>query len=201
VRRSEIATHVTRHNTPIHNILSTAPQLIICQKALGKLPEEGNVMPKHVGATIHNKLVTVHSGSNPEQITSRTDRFIRAYLSCLCRAVLAVLLCPYFVVTSGHSSLREGAKCIMSACLLADPVREGRLLGAVDNKKGEGLLCFFRRDSSVISGSQSIGLSLNVLESGQLSINGVSDEAVAARQLAYMYNYVHHPPPHPRYSL
>jgi hypothetical protein len=53
---SEIATHhVTRHNTPIHNILSTAPQLSISQKALGTLPEDGNVMPKHVGATIHNE--------------------------------------------------------------------------------------------------------------------------------------------------
>src|SRR5215471_16310747 len=46
--------HVTRHNTPIHNILSTAPQFSISQKALGTLPEDGNVMPKHVGATIHN---------------------------------------------------------------------------------------------------------------------------------------------------
>jgi hypothetical protein len=45
---------VTRHNTPIHNILSTAPQLSISQKALGTLPEDGNVMPKYVGATIHN---------------------------------------------------------------------------------------------------------------------------------------------------
>jgi hypothetical protein len=45
--------HVTRLNTPIHNILSTA-QLSISQKALGTLPEDGNVMPKHVGATIHN---------------------------------------------------------------------------------------------------------------------------------------------------
>src|SRR5215469_8184138 len=43
---SQIATHsVTRHNTPIHNILSTAPQLSISQKALGTLPEDGNVMP------------------------------------------------------------------------------------------------------------------------------------------------------------
>jgi hypothetical protein len=49
------ATHlVTRHNTPIHNIVSTAPQLSISQKALGTLREDGNVMPKHVGATIHN---------------------------------------------------------------------------------------------------------------------------------------------------
>jgi hypothetical protein len=39
---------------PIHNILSTAPQLSISQKALETLPEDGNVMPKHVGATIHN---------------------------------------------------------------------------------------------------------------------------------------------------
>jgi hypothetical protein len=43
-----------RHNTPIHNILSTAPQLSISQKALGTLPGDGNVMPKHVGATMHN---------------------------------------------------------------------------------------------------------------------------------------------------
>jgi hypothetical protein len=46
--------HVTRHNTPINNILLTAPQLNISQKALGTHPEDGNVMPKHVGATIHN---------------------------------------------------------------------------------------------------------------------------------------------------
>jgi hypothetical protein len=46
--------HVTRHNTPVHNILSTAPQLSISQKALGTLLDDGNVMPKHVGATIHN---------------------------------------------------------------------------------------------------------------------------------------------------
>src|SRR5215510_4891030 len=45
---------VTTHNTPIHNILSTAPQLSISQKALGTLSEDGNVMPKHVGATIRN---------------------------------------------------------------------------------------------------------------------------------------------------
>jgi hypothetical protein len=46
--------HATRHDTPIHNILSTAPQLSLFQKALGTLPEDGNVMPKHVGATINN---------------------------------------------------------------------------------------------------------------------------------------------------
>ena len=48
------AYHINRHNTPIHNILSTAPQLIISQKALGTLPEDGNVMTKHVRDTIHN---------------------------------------------------------------------------------------------------------------------------------------------------
>jgi hypothetical protein len=47
--------HVTRHNTPIYNILSTAPQLIISQKAVGTLPEDGNVILKHVVATIHNQ--------------------------------------------------------------------------------------------------------------------------------------------------
>jgi hypothetical protein len=34
--------------------LSTPPQWSISQKALETLPEEGNVMPKHVVATIHN---------------------------------------------------------------------------------------------------------------------------------------------------
>jgi hypothetical protein len=48
------AHHVTRHNAPIHNILSTVPQLSISQKALGTLHENGNVIPKHVGANIHN---------------------------------------------------------------------------------------------------------------------------------------------------
>jgi hypothetical protein len=46
---------VTNHNTPIHNILSTAPQLNISRKALETFAEYGNVMPKHVGATIRNK--------------------------------------------------------------------------------------------------------------------------------------------------
>jgi hypothetical protein len=48
------AHHATRHNTPNHNILSTAPQLSIYQKVLGTLPEDGNLMPKHVAANIHN---------------------------------------------------------------------------------------------------------------------------------------------------
>jgi hypothetical protein len=43
--------YATKHNT---NILSTALQLSISQKALGTLPDGDNVMPKHVGATIHN---------------------------------------------------------------------------------------------------------------------------------------------------
>jgi hypothetical protein len=46
--------HATRQNTPIHKILSTAPQLSISQKVLETLPEDGNVMAKDVGATIHN---------------------------------------------------------------------------------------------------------------------------------------------------
>jgi hypothetical protein len=39
---------------PLRNILSTAPQLSIFQKTLGTLPEDGNVMPKHVEATTHS---------------------------------------------------------------------------------------------------------------------------------------------------
>jgi hypothetical protein len=46
--------HVTRHNTPIQNILSNAVQLSISQEALGTLPEGGNIIPKHVAATIQN---------------------------------------------------------------------------------------------------------------------------------------------------
>jgi hypothetical protein len=50
------AHHAATHIASIHNILRvlTAPQWSIYQKALGTLPEDGNVMPKHVGATIHN---------------------------------------------------------------------------------------------------------------------------------------------------
>jgi hypothetical protein len=44
---------VPTHNTPIHNILPNAPQLSISQKALETLPEDGNVMPIHVGDTIY----------------------------------------------------------------------------------------------------------------------------------------------------
>jgi hypothetical protein len=36
------------------DLRSTAPQLSISQKALRTLSEDGNVMPKHVGATKHN---------------------------------------------------------------------------------------------------------------------------------------------------
>jgi hypothetical protein len=53
--RNQIAMHhVTRRNTPIHNIPITTSQLSFTQKALGMLPEDGNVIRKHVGATIHN---------------------------------------------------------------------------------------------------------------------------------------------------
>jgi hypothetical protein len=36
------------------DLRSTAPQLSISQKVLGTLAEDGNVMSKHLGATIHN---------------------------------------------------------------------------------------------------------------------------------------------------
>jgi hypothetical protein len=55
-----VRTHLaTRHNTHIHNILSTAPQLSIFQKALGTLPDDGNVMPKHVGAYLLTPWIRV----------------------------------------------------------------------------------------------------------------------------------------------
>jgi hypothetical protein len=34
--------------------LKSPPKFSISQKALGTLPEDDNVIPKHVGATIHN---------------------------------------------------------------------------------------------------------------------------------------------------
>jgi hypothetical protein len=49
-----VAISDTRHNTPIHSVLSTAPKLSVSLKALVTLPEDGNLMPKHVGATIYN---------------------------------------------------------------------------------------------------------------------------------------------------
>jgi hypothetical protein len=48
--------HVTRHITPIHNILSTA-QLSISQKALGTFPER--VVSSVVGRENHH--VTIHN--------------------------------------------------------------------------------------------------------------------------------------------
>src|SRR5215471_12577338 len=51
------AHHVTRYNTPIHNILSTAPQLNITQNGLGTLPEDVNVISKHVGAYLLTYLL------------------------------------------------------------------------------------------------------------------------------------------------
>jgi hypothetical protein len=46
--------HVTKHKTPIHNILSTAAHLNISKKALATPAEDGNVIPKHVGITVYN---------------------------------------------------------------------------------------------------------------------------------------------------
>jgi hypothetical protein len=46
--------HTTLLNTPIHNILSTVPQFSISHKALGTLRDDGNIIPKNVGAMIHN---------------------------------------------------------------------------------------------------------------------------------------------------
>jgi hypothetical protein len=45
--------NVTRHYTPIHNILSTAPQLSISQKALGTPHDDGNEIQTNVLDTKH----------------------------------------------------------------------------------------------------------------------------------------------------
>ena len=48
------SSHMFRRYIAIFRDRSAAPQLSISQKALENLPIDGNVMPKHVGATIHN---------------------------------------------------------------------------------------------------------------------------------------------------
>jgi hypothetical protein len=51
----DVSSDVVRaHYVTRHNIISTAPKLSISQKSLGTLPEDGNVMPKDIGATVHN---------------------------------------------------------------------------------------------------------------------------------------------------
>jgi hypothetical protein len=40
--------------TSVRNCYYMQRKMSISQKALGKIPEDGNVMPKHVGDTIHN---------------------------------------------------------------------------------------------------------------------------------------------------
>src|SRR5215467_9928802 len=52
------AHYVTRHNTPIHNILSTASQLSISQKAVETLPEDGAHHVTRHNTPIHNILST-----------------------------------------------------------------------------------------------------------------------------------------------
>src|SRR5215510_6179843 len=52
------AHHVTRHNTPIHNILSTVSQFSISQKALETLPEDGKHHVTRHNMPIHNILST-----------------------------------------------------------------------------------------------------------------------------------------------
>jgi protein involved in temperature-dependent protein secretion len=38
----------------VYQLCILSSQLSIAQKAVGTLPEDGNLMPKHVGDTIHN---------------------------------------------------------------------------------------------------------------------------------------------------
>jgi hypothetical protein len=46
----------------------TAPQFSIYQRTLGTLPEDGNVMPKHVGATIHTRDTDLKSTTSIDEI-------------------------------------------------------------------------------------------------------------------------------------
>jgi hypothetical protein len=117
-------------------------------------------------------IVTVRPGFRSWINCLEKDGFIRAYFSCLYWAVLAVLLCPYFVATSGPTSLRAGGvKGIVSALPASRPCERGTVI-----RKGRLFCVLFTRDSSKISGSQRISLFLNVLESRQLSISCVSEQ-------------------------
>jgi hypothetical protein len=71
-----IATHhVAKNNTPIHNILSIAPQLSISQKALGTFPKDYNVMTKHARDKLLHLLV-FHANVN-EMHGSRSNISIK----------------------------------------------------------------------------------------------------------------------------
>jgi hypothetical protein len=49
-----VSSDLVRGDLRAQNILPRPPQLSITQTALGTLPQDGNVMPKYVGATINN---------------------------------------------------------------------------------------------------------------------------------------------------
>jgi hypothetical protein len=113
--------HVNRHNTPTHNILSTAPQLSICQKALGRLPEDGNVMLKHVGATIHNRRHT----SCQHLIICKIHSAILSLIWRLSPNILINTLYQHFVSTafSPHISTPIDCRCKKSMAVMNDAFR------------------------------------------------------------------------------
>jgi hypothetical protein len=71
--------------SPIHNILLTVPQLSISHKALETLPEDGNVMPKHVEAIIHKSDIK-------GLICGQGNNYV--YLIILLRLVIKVIFLP-----------------------------------------------------------------------------------------------------------
>jgi hypothetical protein len=91
-------------NTLIHNIISTAPQLSISQKALGMLPEDGNVMPKHVVAILHTSYVNFNTSYHLEINSIR-----QLITSCLRTKILcSSLVSPIcFVYVAVFDSLNE----------------------------------------------------------------------------------------------
>jgi hypothetical protein len=98
-----MADHATKQNTPIHNILSTAPQLSISQKTLVTLPEDGNVMPKHVAATIHtyHTSFTSRTRCHDPEITLRHWEYCEwqavSYILCFCTAEAFLRRCCFQV--------------------------------------------------------------------------------------------------------
>jgi hypothetical protein len=106
------AHNVSRHNTPIHNIRSTAPLLNISQEALGTPLEDGNVMPKHVGAIIHNTSqqdfvprkvycvsnVTFHAESKyVTKIFPSPTVFVQWHFLLLIYEILAIFFSDFFL--------------------------------------------------------------------------------------------------------
>jgi hypothetical protein len=98
--------------SPIKNILPTLPELTICKKALGMLPEDGNlemIVKVHEGIVEHGRQ-TIHNVSFRAGLSYATCQHIRAdELNC------SSSLEQRTVRPSG-SSVHRAATCSSTCC-------------------------------------------------------------------------------------